>query len=93
MTESARKNGTMHILSFTVPYRKDDNPDVDWSKMLSHQDVTNAMMPLTVHHIPEAKTFNLLGEEAKTGDKDKKTDHAKGNKVGNRKIGFGSIRV
>ena len=38
----------------------------DWKELVTHADTTYTMVQLTQHHIPEAKAFNLLGDDAET---------------------------
>ncbi len=61
-----KKNGTIFLAVFTTPI--DSKADVKdakskWRKMIQHKDATFSMVALTQHHIPEAKTFQLLNED------------------------------
>ena len=38
----------------------------DWKELVTHADTTYTMIKLTQHHIPEAKAFNLLGDDEET---------------------------
>ena len=38
----------------------------DWKELVTHADTTYTMVKLTQHHIPEAKAFNLLGDDEET---------------------------
>merc|ERR1719510_1224406 len=61
-----KKNGTMYLAVFSVPITDDTiSQDVvnNWKKQIAHADTTYTMVKLTQHHVPEAKTFNLLGAD------------------------------
>ena len=40
----------------------------NWKKLIAHADTTYTMVKLTKHHIPEAKTFNLLESDGDKND-------------------------
>ena len=40
----------------------------NWKKLIAHADTTYTMVKLTKHHIPEAKTFNLLESDVDKND-------------------------
>lgn len=66
-----KKNGTMYLAVFSVPITDDIiSEDVvnNWKKLIAHADTTYTMVKLTQHHIPEAKTFNLLGADGDMND-------------------------
>ena len=43
-----------------------DDIENDWKELVTHADTTYTMVKLTQHHIPEAKAFNLLGDDEET---------------------------
>ena len=59
------------ISTYKTPFRYSDFSlsrlisDVvnNWKKQIAHADTTYTMVKLTQHHVPEAKTFNLLGAD------------------------------
>ena len=74
LPKRVRDNGTMYLGAFTVPYKEGDDPAKDWLAMVHGEEATYAMVPLTQYHIPEAETFNLLGEDKKPEKKEKKKE-------------------
>ena len=55
-------NTCMYVSSNTFP----DDIANDWKELVTHADTTYSMVKLTQHHIPEAKAFNLLGDDEET---------------------------
>ncbi len=67
LSKKVRNNGTMYVAVFSVPFRESDNPKSNWLSMIGDPEATYSLLPLTQHHVPEAETFNLLGEEKGAG--------------------------
>jgi CRISPR/Cas system CMR-associated protein Cmr5 small subunit len=69
--KSVIKNGTMYMAVFAVPkLGKVDKTKADWwEKEIYNPKTSYTQTRLTQHSIPEAETFNLLGEETKKEDK------------------------
>ena len=60
-------NGTLYLAVFSIPLEKDSKSgsvDVksNWQELMRHPKMTYSLAPLTAYHIPEAETFNLLGD-------------------------------
>jgi len=67
-----KNNGTMYLAVFSVPLTDDtisqDDVAKNWKRLISHADATYTMVKLTQHHVPEAKSFNLLGSDGDKND-------------------------
>ena len=65
----------MFLSIFTAPKvnKGEEYVKENWHQIIGGSEVTYTMVPFTVHQIPEAETFNLLGE-GKTDEKEKKND-------------------
>jgi hypothetical protein len=68
--KSVAKNGTMYLSVFAVPKLGQVNMTDKhwWQKEVNHPHTTYTLTRLTQYTIPEAETFNLLGDD-KGGDK------------------------
>eukprot|EP00095_Tigriopus_kingsejongensis_P010369 snap_masked-scaffold933_size79438-processed-gene-0.6 protein:Tk10369 transcript:snap_masked-scaffold933_size79438-processed-gene-0.6-mRNA-1 annotation:"hypothetical protein DAPPUDRAFT_315834" len=58
---SVRRNGTLYLTVFSVPAVEGD-PRTNWYQRIHHAETTYSMIPWTVHQVPEAESFNLLGQ-------------------------------
>jgi len=58
---STRQNGSLYLHAFVteVPRTKSE----DWTRALQQQTTMSASIPLTLHLVPEAETFNLLNDD------------------------------
>lgn len=67
--KSVVNNGTMYLCIFAIPKLSDvDRSKPTWWEQEIYNPETSYMLTrLTQHSIPEAETFNLLGEDAKPG--------------------------
>ncbi|TRY79311.1 hypothetical protein TCAL_02002 [Tigriopus californicus] len=63
LADKVKKNGTMFLCVFTVPHKPKRSVEKDWFKMIHDPETTYMMIPWTVYQVPEAETFNLLGDE------------------------------
>jgi len=65
--KSVVKNGTMFLCVFAVPKlgKVDKKKDNWWQQSISGPDTSYTLTRLTQYSIPQAETFNLLGDEAK----------------------------
>ncbi len=52
----------MYLAVFSVPLREGDSPGESWQDMIWDPQATFSMVAFTQHHVPEAETFNLLGD-------------------------------
>lgn len=66
LAASVTKNGTLFLCVFTVPHQSQRSPEKDWFQMIHDPETTYMMIPWTIYQVPEAETFNLLGDEALT---------------------------
>jgi hypothetical protein len=61
-----KKNGTQYLCLFSLPVDPKaglDKAKIKWSTWIRHEKSTFSIIALTKHHIPEAETFQLLGDE------------------------------
>lgn len=72
--KSVAKNGTMFLSVFAVPKLGSvDLTDKNWwQKEVNHPHTTYTLTRLTQYSVPEAETFNLLGDETAGGGGGKK---------------------
>ncbi len=66
---------------FSVPLKTEEDPSRDWLRMIGNPQATFTMVRLTQYHVPEAETFNLLGEG---GDETREAEKAKKREGGRR---------
>jgi hypothetical protein len=66
LPKSVNKNGTLYLSVFAVPKLGTVNLTEKnwWQKEVNHPHTTYALTRLTQYSVPEAETFNLLGEDA-----------------------------
>jgi hypothetical protein len=66
LPKSVTKNGTLYLSVFAVPKLGPVNLTEKnwWQKEVNHPHTTYTLTRLTQYSVPEAETFNLLGEDA-----------------------------
>ena len=74
LPKTVLNNGTLYLCIFSVPKLKnvDKSKPNWWESVISNPETSYTLTRLTQHAIPQAETFNLLGEEKEKA----KTDHA-----------------
>ena len=74
LPKTVLNNGTLYLCIFSVPKLKnvDRSKPNWWESVISNPETSYTLTRLTQHSIPQAETFNLLGEEKEKA----KTDHA-----------------
>lgn len=71
LPKSVVKNGTMFLAVFAVPQIVGvDKTSLNWwQQAVSNPDASYILTKLTQYSVPQAETFNLLGEESSPGKK------------------------
>ncbi|CAG0882256.1 unnamed protein product [Cyprideis torosa] len=65
LPESTRKNGTLYFHAFLLPLSPHQDGKNSWKRALeaARDSASHTTTPMTLYHVPEAQTFQLVGEK------------------------------